>query len=201
MATMDSSEFISALSSPIFAVYAGPTKKRFLVHGALLSQSPVLRSMVLGEWKESSERSIKLEEWDAQTPHPSISVHRQGNFRKEGQSDNEQEPEEYEEATDLSDYQRPITPLCNFPSVGQVYVDMGKTLVQHAHVYVLAQYLQLDKLKHLAFYKMQPGLNELNDLLLGPDCVAQIAHLARHVYSSTQSMTSFDEPLRKLGRP
>lgn len=168
--------------------------------------------MVLGEWKESSERSIKLEEGDAQTvghvmrwlysddfgsapPFDSSSAHRQVNFRKEGQSDNEQEPEEYEDATDLSDYQRPITPLCNFPSVGQVYVDMGKTLVQHAHVYVLAQYLQLDKLKHLAFYKMQHGLNELNDLLFGPDCVA------RHVYSSTQSMTSFDEPLRKLGRP
>ncbi|KAL8959257.1 MAG: hypothetical protein Q9193_003853 [Seirophora villosa] len=144
--------------------------------------------MVVREWKESSERSIKLEEWDEQTvghvlrwlysddfgsapPFDSSSAYPQGNPRKSSLETKE------------------------------VYVDIGKTLVQDDHVYVLAQYLQLDKLKHLAFYKMQHGLNELNDLLFGPDCVAQIAHLARYVYSSTQSMTSFDEPLRKLGRP
>ncbi|KAL8645806.1 MAG: hypothetical protein Q9210_006507 [Variospora velana] len=65
---MDSAQStISALSSPIFSVYAGPSKKLFLVHGAVLSTSPVLRSIVEGQWKESEERSIKLEEWDEQT--------------------------------------------------------------------------------------------------------------------------------------
>lgn len=48
-------------------MYAGTTKKLFLVHGAILSRSPVLRSIVEGHWKESEERSIKLEEWNEQT--------------------------------------------------------------------------------------------------------------------------------------
>lgn len=57
----------SAFNSSIFAIYAGPTKKRFLIHSAILAKSPSLRPIVDGKWKESVDRKLDLEEWDEQT--------------------------------------------------------------------------------------------------------------------------------------
>lgn len=51
----------------MFSIYAGPTKKHFLVHSSILAKSPTLRAIVDGEWKESTNRRIDLEEWDEQT--------------------------------------------------------------------------------------------------------------------------------------
>ncbi|KAL8918897.1 MAG: hypothetical protein Q9208_007078 [Pyrenodesmia sp. 3 TL-2023] len=68
---MDEGRPMSATGSPftssIFSIYAGPTKKQFLVHSTILAKSPTLRAIVEGEWKESANRRIDLEEWDEQT--------------------------------------------------------------------------------------------------------------------------------------
>lgn len=57
----------SAFASPIFAVYAGASGKRFLAHSKLLSLSPTLRKIVDGNWRDSKDCVINLAEWEEPT--------------------------------------------------------------------------------------------------------------------------------------
>lgn len=55
---------VSPYASPIFEIYAGPHRKRFLAHSGVLCKSESLRALVEGRWKDSLERRISWEEWD-----------------------------------------------------------------------------------------------------------------------------------------
>lgn len=58
----------SRYASPIFKIIAGPEGDEYNVHSGLLAdKSPMLKAIVDGEWKESSERVIFWGEWDSAT--------------------------------------------------------------------------------------------------------------------------------------
>ncbi|KAL8709057.1 MAG: hypothetical protein Q9225_007507 [Loekoesia sp. 1 TL-2023] len=76
--------------------------------------------------------------------------------------------------------------------------EWGQTLLPDAKVYVLAQYLQLIKLKQYAFHHIQDVLVFCNQTPPGSHTLVRIVDLARYVYSSTDSLTNSEEPLRKL---
>lgn len=75
--------------------------------------------------------------------------------------------------------------------------DTGHSLLLDAKVYVLAQYLQLDHLKRLAFYEIQYGL-DIKSEVYGTRLLLESVDLARYVYASTDSLADSEEPLRKL---
>ena len=54
-------------SSPVFSVLAGPDLKPLAAHASILSKSDTLKALVEGNWKDSLDRKIKLEDWDAET--------------------------------------------------------------------------------------------------------------------------------------
>ncbi|KAL8752766.1 MAG: hypothetical protein Q9184_005633 [Pyrenodesmia sp. 2 TL-2023] len=64
---MNEGQRMSAFSSEVFTIYAGPSQKKFIAHAGVLAQSPTLRKIVDGGWKESQERTIPLDEWDEKT--------------------------------------------------------------------------------------------------------------------------------------
>ncbi len=54
----------SPYTTPIYEIYAGPHRKRFLAHSGVLCKSESLRALVEGRWKDSLERRISWDEWD-----------------------------------------------------------------------------------------------------------------------------------------
>ncbi|KAL8995218.1 MAG: hypothetical protein Q9169_005006 [Polycauliona sp. 2 TL-2023] len=71
------------------------------------------------------------------------------------------------------------------------------SLLQHAKLYVLAQYLELTDLKTEAYQH----LAALMDLLLGkliPKLLKYMVQLIRYVYTSTDTLKNSNEPLREL---
>lgn len=66
-ALIDSSSCTGAFGSPIFSIYAGPSQTRLYVHASIVAKSPVLRKIVEGDWEDSHERVIFLEDHDTAT--------------------------------------------------------------------------------------------------------------------------------------
>ena len=57
----------SHFSSPVFTIFAGTDRKTLYAHASVLSRSDTLRVLVQGDWKDSKDRQINLEEWDEET--------------------------------------------------------------------------------------------------------------------------------------
>ena len=57
----------SSLTGPIFEVLAGPNRKPFTAHANVLAKSKRLKASIEGEWKESSDHQLVLEDWDEET--------------------------------------------------------------------------------------------------------------------------------------
>ncbi|KAL9006902.1 MAG: hypothetical protein Q9188_000357 [Gyalolechia gomerana] len=213
--------------------------------------------IVEGDWKDSKDRVINLEEWEEQTvervleclysgfytmhsaPGPASKTtkapetgvdHRRPitwqqlcNSRlasplpgdiNEGDCAFQHEPDcvpnQYRPLTRLLDIRCPGSPRSPTSQSSPAKdgrpilsgslprADWGHTLLPDAKVYVLAQYLQLIDLKRYAFRHVQDVLGFLNQPT--PDLAALIRTLTltRFIYSSTDSLTNFEEPLRNL---
>lgn len=63
----DGSTTSSAFATPIFEIYAGLGRKRFLAHAGVLSKSEILKTLVEGNWKDSIQQKIIWEDWDEDT--------------------------------------------------------------------------------------------------------------------------------------
>ena len=57
----------STFTGPIFEILAGSEKTRFFAHASVLEKSDKLKAVSRGEWKDSSERIILLEDWEPET--------------------------------------------------------------------------------------------------------------------------------------
>lgn len=57
----------SPFTGPTFEIIAGPNHTSFIVHARVLEKSEKLKAVVQGEWKESIDRRIVLEDWDPET--------------------------------------------------------------------------------------------------------------------------------------
>lgn len=208
----------------------------------------MLCSIVEGEWKDSKECTISLEEWDEQTveyllqwlyfghytlciPYEPTCVtskrkatstpsetNGEGSAGEQGPTA-EQEFSEDEDFGDLPEHRRPLTPMrsihCLGPHEGTVssvqnlqkqganhtamfHFSTGNSLLPDAQVYTLAQYLQLDDLKRLAFYRIQDELVQYKLHIHGVLFLTKFVDLARYVYASTDWLAAYEEPMRKL---
>lgn len=242
--------------SEIFCIIAGPHQKRLSAHGHVLNQSPVLRKIVDGGWKDSHDRIICLDEWDEQSVQqllewlycghytwytdlfdPTPDEEDRIRFRSRTyvtslgltgdrivhlspRSCNEQQTldEEclYHQSisenmclpAEVIEYGIDSTPLQvleahhHSSGIEAALERMNgslSTLLSDAKLYVLANYLQLPRLKRLAFVNLQHVIdkslrpNEYDS----PD-LATIMDFIRYVYASTDSLSSYVEPLRRL---
>ena len=57
----------SPFTGPMFEILAGSEQVSILAHASILSKSDTLKALVEGSWKDSVERQIKMEDWDADT--------------------------------------------------------------------------------------------------------------------------------------
>ena len=57
----------SSFSGPIFTIFVGLERKPLYTHAAVLLKLETLHVLVEGEWKDSPDRQINLEEWDKET--------------------------------------------------------------------------------------------------------------------------------------
>lgn len=77
----------------------------------------------------------------------------------------------------------------------------ASTLLPDAKLYVLAQYLQMSRLRRLAFRNIQHCLMWIGgdyEVERGSSVLANVIDLIRYVYASTDSLTHSIETLRKL---
>ena len=58
---------LSPFTGPIFEILAGPEQTRFVAHAGMLEKSEKLKAVTRGNWKDSSECKIVLEDWDPKT--------------------------------------------------------------------------------------------------------------------------------------
>lgn len=230
----------SLFSSPIFRIYAESSKKEFTAHAKTLAKSPILRKIVEGDWKDSSERTVNLEEWDQYTihrlldwlytgdyslpatiPQPCLNQNSKvetGEDTTQNQDipvlDNGEKTPRDLAVTDLgaetnatersSDMVtcRPLSPkLVDLPNVEDARhhaIEIGCTLLLHAKIYALAQYLQLTDLKNLAISNIEDITTSAHDLEAKPLFLKNIVDLVRYIYTKTDSLNNSKEPLRHL---
>ncbi|KAL8814098.1 MAG: hypothetical protein Q9223_006655 [Gallowayella weberi] len=217
----------SVFTSPVFCIYAGPAKQQFSAHAQLLVKSATLCKIVEGQWKDSNDRTVNLEEWDPSTVQqllewlytgqynattmvevnatnistrdlhaPTTHAHVQANTElvniDQGDNRHELEP------SSVTNSSRPVSPLFNSASDCVAARAIGCTLMLHAKVYALAQYLQLGNLKHQALHNIKTVLSSIKVLEDKPLLLNYIVDLVRYTYSSTDSLVNSKEPLRDL---
>lgn len=115
------------MSSEIFTLIAQGGRSFFVHSSILAAQSQPFRSIISGDWKESSERKISLEDWDSDTVGRFIEFLYTGNYQypepeplsPERVAENEASKKEEPEDTGLRmiykdkglNQNRPLTPL------------------------------------------------------------------------------------------
>ncbi|KAL8791235.1 MAG: hypothetical protein Q9213_000192 [Squamulea squamosa] len=166
---MDFKKTTSLYASPVFIIYAGPTRKLFVAHATVLYKSPTLRMIVDGDWKDSKERKIDFAEWDETTIHQLIDFLHTGH------------------------YKTAITTSPPSPNEGVAFevitsFTSGSSDVQNA--------VELSTLKDLAFGAIEVELESTEELQ--PQLLANIVQLARYVYTSTDTLVNSTEQLRDL---
>ncbi|KAL8950613.1 MAG: hypothetical protein Q9222_003368 [Ikaeria aurantiellina] len=217
-----------AFASKIFSVYAGPTRKRFLVHAGILSASPILGKMVSGGWNECTDCSINLEEWEENTVAQVLQWLYQGFYTwpfipDELEDDSQaqvadptatssetKQPDQAFTRTEKIECHGPRKFTGNLEKVTQNHpIDEirktlllssknAATLLPDAKVYVLANYLQLVELKRLAFHNIQDVLCGIELEKSNSSTLASIPLLIEYAYANTDSLVNEEEPLRNL---
>ncbi|KAL8689709.1 MAG: hypothetical protein Q9218_004672 [Villophora microphyllina] len=121
-----------AYHSEIFTIIVGPEEKRFKVHAAHLSQSPVFGSMCNGQFREGQNRQIDLPEDDHEIFEVVVQYLYSGDFCGFEPVASESEEYQDEEADNLAD----------------------KLADNLADVYLMAEKYQLEDLQSLAVRKL-----------------------------------------------
>ena len=86
--------------------------------------------------------------------------------------------------------------VSTLPSFDKFKVNYGPTLMAHARLYALANYMMLPGLKHLALEHLQDCLLYLGELPSECPVLKDLASLVRYVYDNTHATAKSEEPLR-----
>ena len=208
----------AAFSSAVFQINAEKGTRTFYVHGGILSQnSQPFKSIVDGNWEESVNREIDLEEWDADTVSRMIEYlytkdytwQKNGKFKPVPVIVSEESP-----SVDHSpDAMRPLTPisglieyrekqrrLCQFnDKLGHVDKEeaLGELFLVHAKVYALANYRAIEKLSELALDRLLHSLSVFQSTEYNPQQIGYIVELVSYVYENTCWRIGKPEPIRQ----
>lgn len=174
------------------------------------------RKLNLDDW--DGETVLRLIEFlytgDYQYPDPIASAE---SVRVEENTKKEIESKQAEQEDASNTPIRPLTPLneCLDPVFGEGIGDevdkaslarfhpsddYEKVLLSHAKVYSLAQYKSVEALRTLALRRIVLVLIKIDPFTSQPDSRAALNFLTlvKYVYSSTDSLVSSEEPLRKI---
>ncbi|KAL8669765.1 MAG: hypothetical protein Q9168_005659 [Polycauliona sp. 1 TL-2023] len=222
----------SRFDSPVFTIYAGPSRRKFIAHAAFLRESPVLAKIIDGNWKDSEDRTIDLVEWDELTIDQFIHFVYFEEFQVSppiiGKSDLDGVPDvaltdgiarctlsdpetaipvnislnmdaallAHQTAGSNNPIHKPSGTNINSNERKMTDIRLASTLLQYSKLYALAQYLEMADLKLQAWQDIRDTL----DLLLEafPRGLDYIIQLIRHIYATTDSLNSSDEPLRSV---
>ena len=83
------------------------------------------------------------------------------------------------------------------PSSPHAY-SYAATLLAHAKLYALANYMLLPNLKNLTLHRLQSTLIFIGDLKSGTAPISGVVSLARYVYANTDGLITEEEPLRNF---
>lgn len=238
--------FSSPFTGPTFEIIAGPNHTSFIAHARVLEKSEKLKAVVQGEWKESIDRRIVLEDWDPETvgrtggyESPFPAEVSSSNVRaivapvpsNPGVKAGSQSTPKFKGAKSS---QRLFTPLVNIcfnkadpelaPSYAKAFMqwvvdsdelnivfDFEASLLAHAKLYALADYVLLPALQAQAFYRLRilllfitapsvifPRFTWDPTSIANTPVVGNIITLVRYVYTNTTKSESEEEPLREL---
>lgn len=234
---------------PFFEILAGPNHTSFLVHASILEKSEKLRAIVKGEWKDSLERQIVLEDWDPETVGRLLEWLYTDDYKSPFPAEVPQSEAEVAEirvketslrsSTDVKNpqstaknegakgSQRPLTPLeklC-FKKVDTEFVlshaealkqwtqdclqsdcvfNFEASLLAHAKLYALADYVLLPNLQAQAFQHLKALLLFISSpkfakrLITNTTVIVNLLRLVQYVYANTARLESEEEPLREL---
>lgn len=209
------------MSSPIFELVA-KDDVTFYVHKDILSHhSQPFNDAISGEWKESDERRILLPDWDATTVGHLVQFLYTGNYNYADPptSDEAQKPVEPQQSAPKPKLGRsgtltpfpacvqgalleqscpPITDSVWLERVDTALFDFEEVFLEHAKVCTLAQFKSITPLKALAHARLSRILLKLHPLGRNPHLATNLVSLATYVYANTDSLTSSEEPLRRI---
>lgn len=207
------------MSSPIFELVS-KDDVTFYVHRDILSHhSQPFKDATSGTWKESHERRILLTDWDATTVGRMVQFLYTGDYIYSDLSASEeaQKPVVPEQTvpklsrsgtlTPFPDCVRgaqleqstpPITDSMWLERVDTANFDFKELFLVHATVYTLAQFKSIAPLKALAHGRLSRTLLKLHPLGCNPHLATNLVSLATYVYANTDSLTSSEEPLRRI---
>lgn len=207
------------MSSPIFELVS-KDDVTFYVHKDILSHhSQPFKDATGGAWKESEERRIFLRDWDATTVGHLVQFLYTGDYNYPHPSANEetQKPVVPEESAPKRSGSGTLTPFPDCvrgalleqpspPMTDSVWLervdtenfDFKELFLVHATVYTLAQFKSIAPLKALAHSRLSRTLLKLHPLGRNPHLATSLVSLATYVYANTDSLTSSEEPLRRV---
>ena len=218
MLPIEPSDGRAAFSSAIFQINAEKGTRTFYVHGDILSQnSQPFKSIVDGNWEESVNREINLEEWDADTVSCMIEYLYTGDYtwQKNGKFKPVPVivPEESPSVERSPDIVRPLTPisglmeyrgkrrrLCQYndqlDNVDNEEI-FGESFLVHAKVYALANYRVIEGLSELALDRLLHSLSVFQSTEYNPQQIGYIVELVSYVYENTCWRSGKPEPIRQ----
>ena len=205
---------------------AGFEQMHFVAHASVLEQSDNLKAVIHGKWKDSLEREIVLEDWDAATvgrvlqwlytgdykvPNPKVPFPLVKNHKQIARS-----------AAATAQSPKPtLTPLANLrfnklspptkrteaetleswmQRAGDVCYDMDYelTLMAHAKLYVLANYMLLPGLQAFTFERLQKLLSTMSPIKKDKSVISNVVTLIDYVHATTTRPDVGEESLQEL---
>ncbi|CUS12285.1 unnamed protein product [Tuber aestivum] len=209
---------VAAFSSAIFQINVEKGARTFYVHGDILSRSSrSFKSIVEGDWKESTNRRIDLEDWDADTVGRTIDYLYTGDYTWEKDGNFTPIPIEVPEEFPTVDHSfraaRPLTPLSGLAKYRSTsylsYSDstvflayegarFGELLLMHAKVYALASCWAIGKLSELALDRLLCTLRAFQATEYDLQQIRYIVELVSYVYENTCLRVGEHEPMRRV---
>lgn len=207
------------MASPIFELVANDDVTFYAHKGILSHHSEPFKEATSGTWKESHERRILLSDWDGTTVGHLVQFLYTGdyNFGDPPTGDERQKPVMPAEPTPQPSRSGTLTPfpecvgvsLLEQPSslmtdsgwlerVDTASFDFKELFLEHAKVYALAQFKSIAPLKALAHSRLSRILLKLHPLGPNPHLATNLVSLATYVYANTDSLSSSEEPLRRI---
>ena len=82
------------------------------------------------------------------------------------------------------------------PNFAKHQISYFETLIAHARLYVLSNYMLLPELQQLAFHNLRDVVFFLRELPAGCPVITDVVTLTQYVYANTASLKNSEEPLR-----
>lgn len=214
------------MQSEIYQLVAKDGARFFVNKDVLTSQSAPFREAITGPWREASNRTIELSDWDSATVGRLVEFLYTGDYsypdpypvgRRPLARANILVDDARVEVTDEQfDPGRPPTPPNEWfkKSLPKLEAPVSESerlsrfdpagnhfedvLIAHAKVYAMANYKSVDSLRALALKRMQITLMAVHPIQPKSHIAVNVANFVDYVYDNTDKLSLSEEPLRKL---